>query len=1374
MTDPATTRRRLTRLLIVAAILLVLVGGIYAAYRLNSSPQEGMSDEAALAEARNAFADDDYEKVVELLEHPTNNGTTRASVQKDPELLQMYVTARQTVPLYNQRHLSRIITPLTLLLKLEPDNVENGHTLIETLLTLERNDEAIEQGKNLIELYPDDTLLLRRLAQAQRNKGQSEASFETLNRALQVDPLSVQAHAQMLDLIKEYDLPTEPFVEQAKQVYADHADDTRAMMIRSLAHLVEGNGEKSSELLKQASALPPANQEMVSLLTQWLDRSGMYSEATRYLMEHAEQGTKTIAGRMAIYRAFETDDAETILTRLQDSDHTEANSDLLGMWANAHRQAGSLDQASHLLEELKERDNPIASTWLMLIELDQQEQARPAQVIDPLVELLQTEDNPALQDVFQRHPYFMYRLGQAYLQAQEPQAAYTAFSNAVTGSNSWVRPHLRLAETLIKLGQYEAALIRAREAQIRDNSDESRQWLVLAMTSAVNPSQKDVVDRVLEEADKISSPSPQAERVLPNTIDLLARANRHEEAKQRLTSVLSTDDAISADTLASLMRVSIQHELGFDSTIAGKIESQHGVTPELALIKALTTSKAEGFEQGLAVIEQATPSPATKPWQQTKAEYLTIQQQDSAAPLFIELAEQYPQDIPIQLAALNANNPDGQEELFAKLTTRLRDLAGEASIHWRLQQARVGMRNASDEQALNQAADLLSDAEDLAPAHLNLRMVLSRCFMMLGEDQAAADRAQAAKSLAPRNIQVMLLHGMAQHRLNRYQESRLELVPLATNPRVAPAIRQRACVMLNEQGDTDTVQQAIEQMWSAEQASNSALMLLARIYRDEGLFEKADKVCEYLITVPDVATIRFVSVYYHQTRRPELAKKAILAAQAAGISEADRLTLLAEDAAQSGKLENAIELSEQAAKLEADQPERWRKAVQLALSMAKPDDATRLAKLGLESIADDAGLAFLVQHASLIEQIKDDQSLIPLAQAILNQQTHHAQAVRALQITRESGQTQQAAIALADLAGEYPGFQALSELACYRLLQAGKIEQLYPLAKSAMARFPDSSVAARATALSAFHLQDWSELLTAATAWADRAPANRTNADLMRAAAMNKTGRFAAAIKTLEPYVRAQKQISDNNQSVFEYFTHALVRNDESPRALTTLRPHLKTSKPARTIAIKRVSEDLAQADTVNAWLKEIAANSGDTVQDRYAIVSGLFQSGQRLNNESLIRQADQTAASLPDAAGPMQLEIQYAKGQIAHRLGNYGRALAIYREVQKKVPNNPQILNNLALVMIEADSGDLAEAEQLATKATQLASKDPNLLDTLAIVHLRRGKLDRALATIDKAINLESNNPAWHMTKADILEAMGETDRATQIREQFAPRQQN
>eukprot|EP00752_Nemacystus_decipiens_P013610 g12068.t1 len=1307
--DPGTQRRQITRLLIVLAVVLFVCGGLLGLYHLNREKPVELTDEAIIELAKEAYAEEDYEKVVELLENPLSSNTTLPAINDDAELLEVYITARQAVPLFDQRHLSRIIPPLTRLTKLQPEQVGHAQQLLEMLLTLERNDDALKQGRALIAQHPGDTSLLQHFAEAQERKGLSQSAFETLNQVIEIEPMHVPTHARVFDLIESYDLPIDPFVERAEQISKAHPRDPRAMMILSLSHQARGETAQALDLLKQASSVPPADQEMVTLLTKWLDRSGLYELASRYIMQHAESGIQSPAGRLAVYRAFENNDHQAILDRLKDSDPKQANRDVLGMWASAHLAAGDSDQISGLLEELKERDNGIATTWLKLIELDQQASTRPAQTIDAIVEVLETTDNPVIQALARRHPYFMQRLGLAYLDAREPEAALSAFSVAVLNSDSWAPPHRRLAEALLKTGRPNAAVVHAREALKRDNSNESRQWLVLAMCAAADPGSKKTIDRVLFEADKLPSDSPEYNGVSHIIVDLLARANRVSEAKQRISAALQQADKLKAQDILSLMRVSVLRDLGLEKQLEREYVARFGMTPGLALFQAQSAAEKGDEDAGRLLIEQASPSPATKAWQTTLAEYLSWQQDPSAAGLFLDLAEQHPDDLALQLAALETSRPQTQTERFVATIGRLRNLAGDYSIHWRLQQARLDMQDANDRQTLQQAAELLDEARTITPGHLELNTVLSRCYLMLDADEEAAEAALTAKSLSPRNAQARLLHGTALHRLGKHEEARLDLIPLAKDAQIDPELRQQACAMLYEQGETVTVQKAIEQMRSAGQADNPALTILARLYSRQGQYAQADQVCAQLMRAADPESIRFVSTYFHQTGRPELAQQAIDAAKAAGLSPSDKLMLQAEDAARRGEADRALELIEQAAQTDAKTPQRWYTAAQLALSLARPDEAIQFAKLGMDNISSDTRLSYLTQHADLITQIKSDPSLIPMAVTILNRAPYHEQAVAALKTNAKLGQGEEASIALARLAQQHPEFKHLNELACDRLLRAGLDERGYSLAKSVMARFAESSAAARVTALAAFRLEDWTMLLSAANAWAERNPADRANADLMRAAAMNKLGRYRSAITTLRPYIQTQSDIDASNELMFEYFTRALVRTDQAAPAFGVLRPSLSTNPLARLIALRRIQEDLMQVSEVDRWLGELTATSNST-QDRFMLATAAFVAGDRLNDEALIRKSDAAVNELLPQADTIGIDVHYAKGQIAQRLGDYKQAEASYRKVLLQVADNPQVMNNLALVLAEQGSQSLVEAEQLAKRATQLASKDPNL----------------------------------------------------------------
>jgi Flp pilus assembly protein TadD len=1370
--DPTLRRKRVFRLSILAAILILLGGGIFALFQLNRTDLKGATDAEIIAQAQQAFEEEDYQLVLDLIENPYNRDTTLAFIDDDTELLRMYITARKELPLFKKRHIARTVGPLRKLIALDANDRDSENELLDAMLSIEQYDEAIKYAKQLAKKYPEDASVLRKLASAQHAKSRPKEALETLYLASKLEPLHVMTHIDILGLLQEFDEPTEPFVEFAEEIYNDHPKDTRAVMIRALAYEVQGDKVQARDMLQQASTLTPPDQETVALLVRWLDRSGMHKTAEAYLLQHAEPGIESNAARMAIYRAFETQRYEDMLVRLKDSDPRDANTDLLAMWASVHLATGDEEQFKQRIEGLKKRDSVIAQTWANLLTIDHDGNAKPAEMIDMIVSALRTKGSDAFEAALRGHPYFTQRLGEAYMEALEYEAAYGAFLTAAKNSETWARPQHSMAQVLLKLDQPQAAFVHAKSAHRRQANDETGKWLVLAMAAYANADEADAVDMTLHEADQLDKASPQFADVQPAVIDLMIRAGRVTQAKQRITDILNRQDTVPVKLLESLAQLSQQHQLEVTEAIAKKLEAQHGKTRGLALIRARAKGEQDGYQAGLAVIQQDAPKPIDKSWETAIVGYMVSGEAPEATSKLIELANRYPDDITLQLSALQACNPTQDQDFFEKAITRLRENAGEATIHWRLHQARLRSQDAYNTQAMQEAIDDLSDAEDLAPVHFQLQLSLARCHMLLEQDMDALEHAKSAKTINPNDPYAMMLHGKALHRLKRYEEARLELVPLARSPQAETDMRLDACKLLFEQGERKAVGQALESLRAAGQTNNEALILLASVYVDQQAFKQADEICEVLLQNPDAEAIRFVANYFRQTDRSELADQAISNAQLAGVSDADRMMIRAEDAASKGNTAEALELILQSAQAQPNNISRWNGAVRLAIALAEPEQAVRFAKLADKQIPGQLGLIAIIKHGSLINQIAEDQSLIPLAVTILQDEAHRQAAITALGITKQQNEPKATANQLADLSDKHADFKHLTELAMDRLVRAGQDERAFAMAPIAMARFPDSAASARIATLTSFRMRDWTTLLSAANAWAQRNPKDRSNADLMRAAAMLELDRNESAVKTLRPYISPDQAINERNEMLYELYTRALVLSGETSRAWQLLSPQLESSRPAQLIALKRIADDLKSSQTAESWLNSLSL-IGDDSQRLFDTATAAFVAGQRLNSNTLVLRAQEQLTRLQSLPGTHGIEVDYAQAQIAQHLRNWDIAEAGYRKVLTSVPNNPYALNNLAVVLVERGAS-LDEAEQLAKRATQLSSKDPNLFDTLAIVHLKQRKLTLALKAIDQAIALDNNSAAWWLTKADILEARGETDRAQILREQYQQHLQN
>jgi tetratricopeptide (TPR) repeat protein len=1362
------------RLSIVMGVLAVVLGGFFLLYQLNRDQNTGLTDEQRLAAATEAFEEQDYPQVLRQLEIPLSQQANESALLENPEALRMYITAREAIRLPNRGHLTRIIAPLNALIKLDEDDLDARHQLLDTLLTLERNNEALALAERLTQAWPEDASFFRQLAEAQTRQSLISEAIASLQRSIEIEPLDVPTHVRLFDLLREQQGDLDAFVERAEQLHTDHRDDPRAKMILAVAFEAQGDGVQAGALLKQASELKPTSQSLVPLLVNWLDRLGLYADATRYVLDAAEPGIESPAGRLAIYRAFEAGAHEDIVERLQDSDAKRSNSDLVGMWARAHFELGQIEQAQKLVTLLEQRDSTIANTWANLLTLDILGAPAPGSVIDTIVAVLVSEDTSTITAMTIRHPYFLQRLGEAYLEALEPEAAYAAFSVAAANTDSWALPHRALAQTLLQMQQPAAAMLHGRDAWARDQHPDSLKWQVLAMARAVRPDDDDAVDRVMQVADQLAEGSPQAGEVLPALIDLLIAAKRRDAANQRLVAALNVSDDFEQATLEALAEAAVRHGLDAEDATIAQVTSRHGVTPRLALIQALKAERNGAGGSGEALLIKSMPDPPTAQWQRAMAAYLNRTRSDEHGPYLMGLADANSDDIAMQVAAMLANPPEQHRDFFDRAIERLRLQAGDYSMNWRLQRARVNMQEPAVDEALEETKALLEEVLPLTPVHTDIRLVLSLCHLMLGEYDEAVAVAQQAKAIDDNNPQALLLHGKALHRLKRFQDARLDLLRLANSTSIDPDVRIEACFLLYDQGERSVVKQALVSMRTNDQIDQPGLLLLAKIHKSEGDLEKTDEIAQALLLGdPSADAIRFVTRFYRETNRPELADRVIAGTDSSRLSASERLMLKAEDTALQGEKAEASRLIEEAIELDPEQPKVWTNAIRLALSISQPAEAVRFAQRAIAFLPEDQGLRSLVEHADLLSQTADDASTIPMAVAIFESDRFREAAVSALRITASETSPDQEAEALADLASRYEGFKHLNELAGDRLLSVNKDEGAFSLASEAMLRFPDSAALARVATLSAYRLNRWTVLLSSAEAWAERNPQDRFRADLMRAAAMNQLNRFTTSIQVLAPYVSAMRDSGDFDLLLFDLYTRALVLNGQAEGAWQLLEPYLATSAQARGVALRRVNTDLADRLIASRWFDAVAKIDAES-PDRFEQAKAAFISGQRLNDGSLIRRADRMLTEILSKPGPHGMDVYYAKGQIAQRLGRLDEATQAYRKVLAVNRDLPLVLNNLAVILKVNGGDDLIEAEQLSRRATELAPQDPNLIDTLALVLLAQGRHEEAQRTIDRAIRLDSSNPAWRLTKADIFEAMGEDDRAELLRDRYRPKEAN
>jgi tetratricopeptide (TPR) repeat protein len=96
------------------------------------------------------------------------------------------------------------------------------------------------------------------------------------------------------------------------------------------------------------------------------------------------------------------------------------------------------------------------------------------------------------------------------------------------------------------------------------------------------------------------------------------------------------------------------------------------------------------------------------------------------------------------------------------------------------------------------------------------------------------------------------------------------------------------------------------------------------------------------------------------------------------------------------------------------------------------------------------------------------------------------------------------------------------------------------------------------------------------------------------------------------------------------------------------------------------------------------------------------------------------------------------------------------YEDVIKIQPDNVEALNNLAY--LKADRGvDLDQALTYAKQAQQKRPNDPNVMDTVALIYIRKNLTDDSLRLLRHLVSQKPENPTFHLHLAMALYQKGE-----------------
>ena len=112
--------------------------------------------------------------------------------------------------------------------------------------------------------------------------------------------------------------------------------------------------------------------------------------------------------------------------------------------------------------------------------------------------------------------------------------------------------------------------------------------------------------------------------------------------------------------------------------------------------------------------------------------------------------------------------------------------------------------------------------------------------------------------------------------------------------------------------------------------------------------------------------------------------------------------------------------------------------------------------------------------------------------------------------------------------------------------------------------------------------------------------------------------------------------------------------------------------------------------------------------------------------------------------------------GDLQQGRERYGDAVVAYEHALRLAPDNPEVMNNLAWVLLNADDKKVHNPEQALLLAHEAVRRKPTayILDTLALAYWQNGFVESAISTEKEAIARDPDNRGYYEKQLELFES--------------------
>jgi tetratricopeptide (TPR) repeat protein len=198
-------------------------------------------------------------------------------------------------------------------------------------------------------------------------------------------------------------------------------------------------------------------------------------------------------------------------------------------------------------------------------------------------------------------------------------------------------------------------------------------------------------------------------------------------------------------------------------------------------------------------------------------------------------------------------------------------------------------------------------------------------------------------------------------------------------------------------------------------------------------------------------------------------------------------------------------------------------------------------------------------------------------------------------------------------------------------------------------------------------------------------------------------------------------------------------------------------------------------------FIRDSLVTSSETGYDKSLLINNLAKAVERIDSRGSAAPPDmylnlaeafygledfESSAHFFDKAGdppPEQDELYFSRGYAYCQVGSYEKGLKSYGDYLKKISQpHAQAVTYADMGECYRENGQADEAEKSYRRAIQLQPAYPISYNDLGYLYARQGKnLDEALSLVNRALQLDHNNPHFKDTKGWILYEQGKPQEA-------------